>query len=210
MSLEEILDKIFSAPEAAETLSIIRHYGSKCESIVEFGSRGGISAIAAFQALLDKKNTWRPRYVAVDLVEDESIKKLSDLALRFEIAFHFWRGHSRQYAVHECDALIWDTFHTGGGFLADIERMEPWIHKYIFVLGTRTDGDISEATRRKLDCAVVARELQISEEGAKQGLKPAIAEFLRTHANWQQAREFGEITVLERTGQRKSLFPITV
>jgi hypothetical protein len=208
MSLQEILDKIFVTPESVETLSIIRHYGSKCESIVEFGSRGGISTIAAFQALLDTKRSWRPRFVAVDLVEDDSIKKLNDLALQFDISFHFYRGHSRQYALHECDALIWDTFHTGGGFLADIERMEPWIHKYIFVLGTRTDGDISEVTRRKLDCATVARELQISEEGARQGLKPAIVEFLKRHGDWCQVREFGEITVLERIQLPKSLFPV--
>jgi hypothetical protein len=208
MSLQEILDKIFTTPELAETLSIIRHYGSKCDSIVEFGSRGGIIAIAAFQALLDKKNTWKPRYVAVDLVEDESIKKIRDLASQFNIAFHFCRGHSRQYPVHECDALIWDTFHTGGGFLADIQRMEPWIHKYIFIFGTRTDGEISEATRRKLDCAIVARELQISEEGTRQGLKAAIAEFLTSNPGWQQIRDFAEITVLERTVPPKSLFPV--
>ena len=208
MSLQEVLDKIYTVPEAAETLSIIRYYGSKCKSIVEFGSRGGISGIAILQALLDNKGRWKPTFVAVDLVEDDSIKKLKDIAEKFEIAFHFCRGHSRQYPIHECDALIWDTFHTGGGFLADVQRMEPWIHKYIFILGTRIDGDISEVTRRKLDCAAVARELQISEDGAKQGLKPAIAEFLKAHAHWKQVREFGEITVLERTVPPKSLFPI--
>jgi hypothetical protein len=204
--MQQILDKVFVTPEAKQSLAIIRKYGSLCESFIEFGSRGGVSAIAAFQALIDTPaSIVRPRFVAVDLVHDDSIKNLAAIAERAGISFQFWSGHTRVYPIHQTDALIWDTFHAGGSLLIDLQRLSPCINKYIFILGTLSDGTVSEAVRRKLDIATVARELQISEEDASMGLSAAIKSWLEKNPDWVKACEFGEITVLERKVPAKSL-----
>jgi hypothetical protein len=198
MSLQAALDRLFVTPESMESLAIIREHVRTCESILEFGSRGGVSALAGFQALLDKKPRLPPRFVGVDLIEDDTIKTLTKMAETVGISFQFCKVHTRQHPLHETDCLFWDVFHTGGSLLADLERWSPWIQKCIVILGTNSDGQVSEAVRRNLDIAAVARELQSDEAGTKMGLKPAIAEFLKTHTDWIQVREFGEITILQR------------
>jgi hypothetical protein len=198
MSFEPFLAKFFPTPEARMMAGIIRQYSSRCESILEFGSRGGVSATLFLSSLLDARPKWRPRFIGVDLVNDDSIKNLRTLAEAHNLSFEFWQGHSKQYPVHETDGFCWDTFHCGGNLFDDLTRLAPHVRKQIFVLGTQTHGEVSEAVRRNLDAAQVARELQISEEGAKMGLKEGLRRFLVTHPEWQNEREIGEITILTR------------
>ena len=60
------------------------------------------------------------------------------------------------------------------------------------------DGAQSEAVRRGLDIAQVAKELHIDEAGVRQGLKAAIAEFVAKNTEWRVVSEYAEITILER------------
>lgn len=199
MSLKPFLDAIFKTADAIETVALIRRYGSKCSSFIEFGTRGGASTIIGFQALLDAQpSQWSPRFVGVDLVGDESIKNLQVLADKMNISFQFWQGHTKNYPVHQADAFLWDTFHCGGNLLVDLARMGPHIQKYMFILGTNMDGAQSEAVRRGLDIAQVAKELHIDEAGVRQGLKAAIAEFVAKNTEWSVVSEYAEITILER------------
>ena len=198
MSLDTLIDKIYATPEAKEILGIVIEHGSFCSSFVEFGSRGGVSALALFKALTTTPREFAPRFVAVDLVNDDSIKALKTLSENSGISFHFSQGHTRHYPPHETDGFLWDTFHAGGNLLVDLERMAPWIQKCIFILGTKMNGAASEAVTRKLDITTVAKELMISEEGAAQGLSAAIREFLEKNKDWTQVREHGELTVLKR------------
>jgi len=199
MSLQPFLDAIFKTPEAIGTVALIRRYGSKCSSFIEFGTRGGASTIIAFQALLDAPTSaWAPRFVGVDLVSDESIKNLQLLASKSNISFQFWQGHTKNYPVHQADAFLWDTFHCGGNLLFDLGRIAPHIQKYMFILGTNMDGPQSEAVRRGLDIVQVAKELHIDEAGVRQGLKAAITEFVSKNPDWNVVSEYAEITILER------------
>ena len=201
MSLLPFLNEFFKTEEAKATCNIILDLGSKCTSFIEFGSRGGVSSIAILQALLNGRNglDWSPRFTAMDLAEDESITKLSEISAKIGIAFQFWKGHSADFPVFEADGFMWDTFHSAGNLLVDLERVGPGIHKYIFILGTRIDGVESEAVRRKLDIDITANELRVPVPSVRPGLLLAITEFLKKHPEWTKETDFGELTVLKRT-----------
>lgn len=199
MSLQPFIDKFFSNGAARDMANAVRSCASECESVLEFGTRGGVSATLLFQALLDRRSKWRPSFVGIDLIRDESVSNLAKLAAANNISFSFWQGHSKQYPAHEVDAFCWDTFHCGGNLLEDLNRIGPFVNKYIFILGTGVHGVESEAVRRKLDMAQVAKELHISEEGAKMGLSEAISKFLHNNSYWAKVKEVGQITILKRT-----------
>jgi hypothetical protein len=124
------------------------------------------------------------------------------------ISFQFVQCHSRQYPLHEIDGFVWDTFHCGGSLLVELEKIAPYVNKYMFLLGVRTFGDTSEAVLRKLDVENVARELFISPDDVKKGMKKGVEEFLQKHKEWRQIDSFGEVCVLERIEKPlKRLFP---
>ena len=200
MSLTPFLHVLFKSDEAIATVKNIRQYGSKCSSVIEFGVRGGGTAVAFFQALLDGVggSKWNPRYVGVDLVNDESITKLQDVAEKHNISFEFWQGHTSNFPAFQADALVWDTFHCGGALLADLKRLGPHINKYIFILGARMYGIESEAVKRNLDLVQVAKEIHSDVEGARKGMRIAISEFVSNHSDWTIASEYAELTILAK------------
>jgi hypothetical protein len=199
MSLLQLLNEFFKTEEAKATCNIILDLGSKCETFIEFGSRGGVASIAILQALLNGKKNWAPRLTAMDLVEDDSINKLREISAKIGISFQFWKGHSADFPIFEADGFLWDSFHSAANLLVDLERVGPGIHKYIFILGTRIDGAESEAVRRGLDFETTANELRVPSTHIKSGLNFAITEFLKKHPEWTKATEFSELTVLKRT-----------
>lgn len=198
MYLEPFLKEFFKTPEAKETCRILRTYGSNCSSVLEFGIRGGLTAIALMQALIDKPFTFRPRYVGIDLVQDESINRIVEIADKVGISFQFWKGHSSDFPPYEADCLLWDTFHCAGNLINDLNRISPHIHKYIIIVGTKIDGDSSEAIRRSLDLELVSKELRIPISEAAKGLNTAIDVFLQTDLSWKKGLVTGDITILER------------
>jgi len=201
MSLAPFLDVLFKTEEAVNTVKYIRDYGSKCNSVIEFGVRGGGTAVAFFQALLDGRTAeqkWMPRYVGVDLVNDESIKNLESVAKKHDISFEFWQGHTRNFPIFQADALIWDTFHCGGALHTDLIRLSPHIGKYIFILGARIYGIESEAIKRNLDLVQVAKEIHTDVDGARKGMRIAISEFVSNNSIWSIVCEYAELTILAK------------
>jgi hypothetical protein len=208
MSLDDLIAKIFTTPEAKEVLQLVTRYASQCDSFLEFGSRGGVSAAAVFKGLLLKTREFPPRFVAVDLVNDDSIKTLGILAEKSNISFHFSQTHTRHYPVHETDGFVWDTFHTGGALFNDLQRVAPYVQRCIFILGVGSHGETSVAVKRNMDIPTVARELMVTEEEAKTGLNQGIREFLQKNTDWREAERHGEIVILERVKPAaRRLFP---
>jgi len=200
------VNSLLTSNAAKETGEIIHKFGKTCGSFIEFGTRGGITGTLILRALAEQKGMWKPRYVGVDLIADESVELIDKLAKENGISFQFWKGHTTQYPIHETDGLLWDTFHAGGALLLDLERMAPCVHKYIMVLGVASFGTISEATMKKFDISAVSRELFTDEAGAKMGLKEGISKFLEKHKEWNLVCEFAELCVLERKVPIKGLF----
>lgn len=200
------VNSLLTSNMAKETGEIIQKFGKTCGSFIEFGTRGGITGTLILRALAAQKGTWKPRYIGVDLIADESVELIDKLAKENNISFQFWKGHTTQYPIHETDGLLWDTFHAGGALLLDLERMSPFVHKYIMILGMASFGTISEATMKKFDIGAVSRELFTDEAGTKMGLKDGVSKFLEKHSEWNLLCEFGELCVLERKIPIKGLF----
>jgi hypothetical protein len=204
MNLEPFLNEFYKTTEARECCSIIRKYMSQCDTIIEFGTRGGITAVTILQALIDKKRKFSGRLLGVDLISDNSIEKISEIADKIGVSFQFWNGHTMDFPKTECDGFLWDTFHCAGNLKTDLNLNSPYIHKFIIIVGTAIDGERSEAVRRNLDTELVATELRISTDDVKNGLLVAIAEFLNGNLEWVKEREFGDITILKRIKPIKS------
>lgn len=192
------LNSLLLTAAAKETAAIIGKFAESCDSVIEFGSRGATSALILLNALCERKHKWKPRFVGVDLVEDDTIKMIDALAKSNGISFQFVKTHTSQYPVHETDLLLWDTFHAGGSLLSDLIRLSPFISKYIVVLGYQSFGNDSEAVVNKLNIAAVSQELGVDEVGAKMGIKMGVAKFLEFSNDWKIAKEFCEICILER------------
>jgi len=198
MNLEPFLNEFYKTTEARECCSIIRKYMSQCDTVIEFGTRGGITAVTILQALIDQKRKFRGRLLGVDLISDSSIEKISEIADKVGVSFQFWNGHTKDFPRTECDGFLWDTFHCAGNLKTDLDLNSPHIHKFIIIIGTAVDGITSEAIRRNLDTELVANELRISADGVKKGLLSAIVEFLQENSEWVKECEFGDITILKR------------
>lgn len=184
MDLSNLIKQFYKTPEQLTVAEFIINKASQCTSIVEFGTKGGVLALACFQGLILSKQKWKPRYCGIDLSEDESILTLHKLADTVGISFQFIRHPTKNYPIHETDMLIWDTFHCAGNLLLDLLRMGPNVKKYIIIKGVQTNGDQSEAVNRKLDVDRVAAELEIDRRGAELGLKNAIQNYISRDPNW--------------------------
>jgi hypothetical protein len=185
MDLSNLIGQFYKTPEQVAVANFIIDKASNCSSIVEFGTRGGVLALACFQGLLKGKQKWEPRYNGVDLAEDESVATLKKLADTVGISFQFTCQSSKNYPIHETDMFVWDTFHCAGNLLMDLLRMGPYVRKYILIKGIISDGERSEAVNRKLDIDKVASELEIDKTGAEMGLKDALQNFMKRDVNWE-------------------------
>lgn len=198
MILEPLLKDFFKTPDSEKICNEILKYGAECESIIEYGSCGGVSSVALFQALIIGKGKWRPRLFAVDLVEDISISRLQEIANKVGISFQFWKGNSFEFPIFETDGFFWDTFHCGGLLIKDLDRISPYVHKYIFISGMETFGNNSEALVKNMNFDMITAELKMSTYEIGKGLKPALANFLENNPEWEKKTDCGELVVLER------------
>lgn len=203
MDLGNLIVQFYKTPEQQALAKFIIDKAAECSSIVEFGTKGGVLALACFQGLILTKHKWKPRYIGLDLAEDESILTLRKLADTVGISFYFSRQPSKNYPIHETDMFVWDTFHCAGNLLLDLIRMGPHVRKYILIKGAKTDGEKSEAVNRNLDVERVAAELEIDRKGAELGLKDAIQNFLARDTNWA-AVLVDDFALLTRKGGFKS------
>jgi hypothetical protein len=208
-NLQNIIDGFLTSDFSKETGRIMTIYGSQCSSIIEYGSRGGISGTIILGALVKgrDKSKYRPRFVTVDLLSDISISNLEKISKENNISFQFWKGHCVHYPIHETDGFVWDVFHSGGALFRDLTRIAPYIHKYIMVFGIGTFGSVSEAVKTGNDIGVISRELHLSEEDTRMNMRDGISKFLGLNNEWVIEKEFGEICVLARKNPSgKTLF----
>jgi hypothetical protein len=203
MDLSNLIGQFYKTSEQIAVAKFIIEKSAQCSCIVEFGTKGGVLALACFQGLLKGKQKWIPRYIGLDLVEDESITTLRKLADTVGISFQFVRQPTKDYPIHETDMLVWDTFHCAGNLLMDLLRMGPYVKKFILIKGIQTDGEHSEAVNRKLDIDRVATELEIDRKGAELGLKNAIQNYVSRNPDWEVG-VFDDYALLTRKTEYKS------
>lgn len=196
------ISSLLTTEASKKTAEIIQKFTKPCVCVVEFGSRGGVSGIILIDGLAGSKQSYKKRLVSVDLVSDNTTDLLAQISKENGVSHYFWKGHTSQYPLHEMDALLWDTFHSGGSLFMDLDRLAPYIKKYIIVLGVTSFGTVSEAC--KFDLAAVSRELGVEEEDAKLGLCAGMEKFIKKHTEWSIVETYGEVAVLGRKEKRSS------
>jgi hypothetical protein len=206
--MDLLIENLLITQKAKDTKNIIFKYAANCSIFLEFGSRGGITGTLIMGALNSNRSRskFRPRFICVDLMHDETIVKLEQIATENQISFQFWRGHSSQYPLHQTDGLFWDCFHSGGALYNDLIRMSPYVNKYIMIMGMETFGLQSEATVSGFDINAVAQELHVTVDEARLGMKAGVAKFLENNKDWIMADQYSELCVLERVVPINGLF----
>lgn len=147
--------------------------GKKCDVIVEYGVRGGVSTSAWIHSC--PKELW-----CYDISKPEILPTLQGLAEQNKIYFHFQQADTRMVEHSDCDLLFLDTLHTYGQLKAELKHHFK-VRKYIVMHDTETNRYIGE--------------------NKEEGLQKAIDEFLVENPEWKAEAHYPEnngLTVLAR------------
>lgn len=145
--------------DISEHMEFLSRLASTCESVTEFGVRGGNSTIALLHG--------RPaKMVSYDINDFAHADEFTQAAGACGVSFEFRKANvTRMVPITETDLLFIDTLHTGPQVAAELARHAVAARKYIAFHDTTTFGD--------------------NGEGGGEGLWPAIARFLRAHPEWE-------------------------
>lgn len=155
-------------------LPILKKYGEECESIIEVGFRGGVSA-SAFLASNPKS------FITIDWdrppfeVDRLALNAMQNQCNEAGIYFQFVREDILKVDVPECDLLFLDGFHTYEHVLLELHKHQHVVNKFILLHDT--------------------------DEPSCPGMFPAVEDFLLDHQQWileARHRNRPGLTVLKR------------
>ena len=158
-----------------EHMDVIKSYSAQCESAVEFGVYDCTSTWALL-AGHPKRLTSYDIERRVEVSEAEAVTAGSGTVFRFVLA------SSLEVDIEECDLLFIDSMHTYEHLKRELDLHAGKVRKYILMHDTTTFGEIGQTNE-------------------KPGLWPAVAEFVRDHAEWSIAERrinCHGLTVLKR------------
>lgn len=174
-----------------EHLPTIKKYASKCNSVVEFGSRGMHSSIAIINGMPKIINLYdinHPSRSGADLDLILSLAKKCKLDISFNLK------NVLDVVIDETDMLFIDTWHSYQQLSKELELHVDKVKKYLIFHDTTLFGDVDEKDWYNL------KEKHTSSP-TKQGLNTAIDEFLLKNLEWKLLEKFvnnNGLTVLEK------------
>ena len=158
------VEKAFAAAVARpsdiqEHLETLRGLAQSCTHVTEFGVRGGVSTTALIAAGPQKLRSY-------DIRRDPAVAaRLAHLAAGAGVDFAFFEEDVTKARIEPTDLLFIDTWHTYDQLRLELERHASQVRKTIVLHDTVTFGNVGQ--------------------GGKQGLWPAIVEFLELHPEWR-------------------------
>lgn len=168
------LDVVNKESDIKPHIEILHKYALFCDSIVELGFRGGISAtvLAATKPKQFQIVDWdRPPFE----VDHKYLSKLRYMAFEEGVKISFEQADSLEFTPVHCDLLFIDTFHTYDHLMYELIRYGSYVGRYILVHDT--------------------------EEPTCPGMFPAIEDFLLDNPQWEldrRERTRPGMTVLKR------------
>ena len=187
-SASEVLPRIASqCTDMAGHFTTLTALASQCQSVIEMGVRGGCSAFALLAGL--EQSQWAGKWMLYLDINDCQNKELEEIAHQHAIEIEFKKADSRYVDLPECDLLFIDTLHTYGQLSLELQLHSSKARKYIVM----HDVEAPYGTKN-----------EIKDGSPKEGLQPAIQDFLAEFTNWR-IKDWHEnchgLCVLERTNE---------
>lgn len=151
-----------------EHVEILKQYASSVNHITEFGRRNGVSTCALLSGIPKQFRSYDIRKGKNDnIIQKTSIDKNIDCQIN--------QGDTNIIDIEDTDLLFIDTLHTYKQLTNELNRHANKVRKYIMLHDTVTFGNKNE----------------INDGSEKQGLMPAINEFLdKNNGKWKIAEEY--------------------
>lgn len=168
-----------------EHLSVLRGLAERCSHITEFGVRYGESTKAFLMS--DAK------LISYDIHQNDYVNNLFLLANKAGKNATFFEANVLDIDIEPTELLFIDTLHNYGQLKAELSKHASKVSKYIVFHDTHTFGVKDEIP---------------SVAGGKQGLLPAIVEFLIDNKEWKfktLLTNNNGLTILERDHNNKTL-----
>lgn len=181
-----------------EHIPRLRELASECSSAIEIGVNEVVSTWGILQGLSEsgQKNL---SYIGIDLKYPflNTLFLANQLAESSGISFQFWQANDFYIDIEPTDLLFIDSWHTYCHLTYELEKFSPKVRKYIAMHDTGEPwGDQDEP------CYLDALpDYPPHIDRFKQGLWPAIVDFLKTHPEWCLREHYVNnhgFTVLER------------
>lgn len=162
-----------------EHVPVLYELAKECNHITEMGVRTGVSTRAFLRS--------NAKLISYDIVTDQDVVRLVNEAKKAGKDATFIEADVLTIDIEETDLLFIDTWHTYGQLKEELKRHSHRARKYIVFHDTNTYGLKNEGTD--------------SLHPNKQGLLPAIIEFIIENKEWR-FKEFrtnnNGLTILER------------
>lgn len=185
-----------------EHISTLQYYASQCSHITECGVRTCVSSWAFLYGLVHSPPSERQKIlIGIDLDFHENMLNIYRVSNSVNVLYRFFKNNDLNVDLEETDLLFIDTWHVYGQLKRELEKMSPFVRKYIIMHDTEVDGELGESIRLNLDIPKQVSETGWAEEEIRKGLKPAIQEFLQNHPEFILREHFihnNGLTILQR------------
>lgn len=191
MTLEEKYKELSETEsDINEHFPTLRRYTEKCESVVEMGVRWIVSTYAFLAG--------RPKIMLSIDIQDPitwgvKMDSVLEAAAEINCDYKFYKVNVLEIEIPEVDLLFIDTWHSYGQLSAELKLHNSKVKKYIILHDTETYKFSNENSYSDWGWR--------SDYGEKQGLQPAIDEFLEEHPEWLLHEKFANnngLTILKR------------
>ncbi|MGB8468312.1 MAG: hypothetical protein WCE21_04865 [Candidatus Babeliales bacterium] len=184
--------------DICEHLPALYALARECSSVVEIGVRSMVSTWALLYGLASNKSCSK-KYIAIDLnyPPSDGLTKATQLAQNCGIHFEFLQANDMNIDVNNTELLFIDSLHTYCHLLYELEKFSPKATKYIAL------HDTSEPWGLINDCEYTGdySEYPAHFDCTKNGLWPAVQDFLAKHPEWALHKRYLNchgLTILKR------------
>ena len=194
MDLEKKVAEITRKPsDINEHIPTLLRYATGCDHVVEMGVRWIVSTWAFLAAKPNKVTSY-------DLFHPSkyggNLDEVYDVAKEVNVEFSFFEANVLDVEIEECDLLFIDTWHCYNQLIRELRKHSSKAKKYIILHDTTKFGHVDEKNHRD----------QVFEDALakKQGLKPALNDFLAESDEWQIEKVYTNnngLTILKRKAQ---------
>jgi hypothetical protein len=169
--------------DISEHLPVLRDRTRECGAVVHLGA-SNLVATWALLAGLSQSSASQKSYIGLDVRECAdplNFKVLHLCAQHHDIGFGFIVDKNEFKMKPECDLLFIDALHTYPHLTAELEHFHHKVAKYIIMHDTSApwghqDEAITTSEQRK--------QYPVCVDYRKQGLWPAVEDFLQRHPEW--------------------------